>query len=169
MLNVFRENLRHLKWILYLVAGSFVVAIFAVWGGGTTRSGPGQQSWAARVAGRPIPIRNVQTRARNLDSLYRQTYGAEQYALLRDGIDLVGLALDYLIDEEILIGEASRLGIRVSDKEVQERIRNFQGLQESGQFIGKDRYLEWSGRERSMPFSSKRESGGRLCSRRSVA
>ncbi|MCZ6669582.1 MAG: peptidylprolyl isomerase [Acidobacteria bacterium] len=140
MLNVFRQNLRHLKWVLYLVAISFVVTLF--WQGGTTQSGAGQQSWAARVDGRSIPNRRVQTRATNLDSLYRQTYGAEQYALLRDGIDLIGLALDYLIDEEILIGEANRLGIRVSDQEVQERIRNFQGLQEGGQFIGKERYLE---------------------------
>src|SRR5262245_43162842 len=91
MLNVFRENLRHLKWILLLVVFSFILTIYAVWGGGVSRNNSSQngtQSWAARVDGEVISIQEFQNEARNLDANYRQLLGAQydqQRAFLRVG------------------------------------------------------------------------------------
>ena len=110
MLNVFRENLRHLKWILLLVVFSFILTIYAVWGGGVSRndsSQNGAESWAARVDGEVISIQEFQTEARNLDASYRQLLGAQydqQRAFLRVG----QAAIDRLINESLLEKEASR-------------------------------------------------------------
>jgi peptidyl-prolyl cis-trans isomerase D len=139
---VFRENLRSLKWVLLLVVFAFVVALFAVYGGGVTGGGGGSQSWVARVDGQPIPVPAVQERAGRLDNLYRQFYGAEQYQQLREGLDLFGFAMEQLIEEEILLAEADRQGIQVTNGELHDRIRQHPNLQENGRFIGRDRYLE---------------------------
>ncbi len=34
MIGSLRENLKHLKWVIWAVIGAFVLTIFAVWGGG---------------------------------------------------------------------------------------------------------------------------------------
>ncbi|MBI4160996.1 MAG: SurA N-terminal domain-containing protein, partial [Acidobacteria bacterium] len=141
MLDVFRENLRSLKWILLLVVASFVVAIFAVWGGGITGGGTGGESWAASVDGRTIGVQEVLGRARRLDAAYRQLFGAEQYEQQRQNLDLIGQALEGLIEEQLLLGEGRRMGVRVTDGELQLEIRRHPDLQENGQFIGRDRYL----------------------------
>ena len=58
MLNVFRENLRHLKWVLLAVVASFILTIFAVWGGGigSRNVDSDNVAWAARVGGQVIGI-----------------------------------------------------------------------------------------------------------------
>ena len=142
MLNVFRENLRHLKWILLLVVFSFILTIYAVWGGGVSRndsSQNGAQSWAARVDGEVISIQEFQNEARNLDANYRQLLGAQydqQRAFLRVG----QTAIDRLINENLLDKEARRAGLSVTEQEVADAIIKDPSLQQNGAFIGRERY-----------------------------
>ena len=79
MLNVFRENLKHLKWVLLAVVASFILTIFAVWGGGIGSGNTGSDSvaYAARVGGQVISIPAFQREARNLEYTYRQFLGAQ--------------------------------------------------------------------------------------------
>jgi peptidyl-prolyl cis-trans isomerase D len=142
MLNVFRENLRHLKWILLLVVFSFILTIYAVWGGGVSRNDSSQnagQSWAARVDGQVISIQDFQTEARNLDASYRQLLGPQydqQKAFLRVG----QTAIDRLINESLLDKEASRAGLSVTEQEIADAIIKDPSLQQNGAFIGRERY-----------------------------
>ncbi|MCI0567927.1 MAG: peptidylprolyl isomerase [Acidobacteria bacterium] len=142
MLNVFRENLRHLKWILLLVVFSFILTIYAVWGGGVSQndsSPDGAQSWAARVDGEVISIQDFQTEARNLDASYRQLLGAQydqQRAFLRVG----QTAIDRLINESLLEKEAKRAALSVTEQEVANAIIKDPSLQQNGAFIGRERY-----------------------------
>jgi len=142
MLNVFRENLRHLKWILLLVVFSFILTIYAVWGGGVSRNDSSQnnpQAWAARVDGEVISVQEFQTEARNLDASYRQLLGAQydqQRAFLRVG----QTAIDRLINESLLEKEAGRAGLSVTEQEIADAIIKDPSLQQNGAFIGRERY-----------------------------
>jgi peptidyl-prolyl cis-trans isomerase D len=142
MLNVFRENLRSLKWVLLLVVASFILAIFAVWGGGIGRSddAPGiDQAWAARVDGDTIGLEAFRQEARNLDAAYRQILGSaynQQRAFLRVG----QAAVNNLVDRELLSREARAMGLTVSDEELAEAILRDPAFQENGVFIGRERY-----------------------------
>ena len=143
MLNVFRENLRHLKWILLLVVFSFILTIYAVWGGGISRressTQDAAQPWAARVDGEVIGIQEFQNEARNLDSTYRQLLGG-QYEQQRTFLRIGQTAIDRLINESLLEKEAHRAGLTVSEQEVAEAIVKDPSLQQNGAFIGKERY-----------------------------
>jgi peptidyl-prolyl cis-trans isomerase D len=142
MLNVFRENLRHLKWILLLVVFSFILTIYAVWGGGVSRRETAQtntDTWAARVDGEVIGIQEFQAEARNLDATYRQILGA-QYDQQRAFLRIGQAAIDTLINDTLLEKEAQRAGLTVTEQEVAQAIMQDPSFQQNGSFIGKDRY-----------------------------
>src|SRR5262245_56186602 len=105
MLNVFRENLRHLKWILLLVVFSFVLTIYSVLVGGISRRDSSSQNDAHPCAGRAdgevIGIQEFQNEARNLDSTYRQLLG-EQYEQQRAFLRIGQTAIDRLINQSLL-------------------------------------------------------------------
>ncbi len=143
MLNVFRENLKHLKWVLLLVVASFVITIFAVWGGGlgSRSSGPAAVDWAARVDGQVIGVQAFQREARNLEYTYRQLLGAQfdqQRAFLKVG----EMAINQLVNRQLLAREAARAGLTVSSQEVAEAIMKDPSFQQNGVFIGKQRYAQ---------------------------
>ena len=50
--------------------------------------------------------------------------------------------LQQMVDEEAMVAEARRQGIRVSDVEVRERILAIPAFQENGRFIGEQRYRQ---------------------------
>jgi peptidyl-prolyl cis-trans isomerase D len=141
MLNVFRENLKHLKWILLFVVASFILTIFAVWGGGIGRgdSGTATVSWAARVGDQVIGVATFQREARNLESTYRQVLG-DQFDQQRAYLKVGQTAINRLVDRELLGREAVRAGLSVSQQEVAEAIMKDPSLQQNGVFIGKARY-----------------------------
>ncbi|HEV8376332.1 MAG TPA: peptidyl-prolyl cis-trans isomerase [Candidatus Polarisedimenticolia bacterium] len=142
MLNVFRENLRHLKWILLLVVFSFILTIYAVWGGGLARVDNGREgveAWAAKVDGEVISIQSFQNAARNLEASYRQLLGA-QYEQQRAFLRVGQAAIHQLVDEKLLAREAEKAGLSVSEQEVADTIMKDTSLQQNGAFIGRDRY-----------------------------
>lgn len=141
MLNVFRENLRHLKWVLLAVVASFILTIFAVWGGGIGGRNANTENvaWAARVGGQVISIPAFQREARNLEYTYRQILGnqfEQQRPFLRVGL----AAVNRLVDRELLAREAAKAGLEVSDQEIAEAIMKDPSFQQNGVFVGKERY-----------------------------
>jgi peptidyl-prolyl cis-trans isomerase D len=141
MLNVFRENLKHLKWVLLAVVGSFILTIFAVWGGGIGRSDSGSDrtTWAARVGDQVIGVDAFQREARNLEYTYRQILGT-QFEQQRPFLKVGQSAVNRLVDRELLSREAAKAGLEVSDQEVAESIMKDPSFQQNGVFIGKERY-----------------------------
>jgi len=141
MLNVFRENLKHLKWVLLLVVASFVLTIFAVWGGGvrTRDSGGVAAPWAAKVDGEVIGVPAFQREAGNLEATYRQIFG-DQFSQQREFIKVGRMAINNLVDRELMAREAERAGLLVSEPEVAEAIMREPALQQNGVFIGRERY-----------------------------
>ena len=63
----------------------------------------------------------------------------------RDVIKQLGIdrqILSQLIDEEAMVAEAEKQGIRISDVEIRERILSLPGFQENGHFVGEQRYRQ---------------------------
>ncbi len=137
MLRQIRDKFRYLKWILLIVVAMFLWWVF-VPGGSAPRTG-GDGGWAARVNGRSIPVATFQEIARQLDGWYRSQWG-DQYDQQLSSIPIGQLAINSLIDKELLYQQAVAQGIRVSPRELAESITRDPALQENGEFIGLERY-----------------------------
>jgi peptidyl-prolyl cis-trans isomerase D len=140
MLNVMRENLRHLKWILVVVAISLTLYLGAFFSG-DTRQAAG--NWAARVGDEEVSIQAFLWQAEQIDLNYRQLLG-DQYEQLKPSLALGSRSIETLIVDEMIRQEAERLGFSASEEEIREAIVNDPSLKdENGNFIGGDRLKQY--------------------------
>jgi hypothetical protein len=114
MLKTFRENFKHLKWILWLVIAVFVVFVFVDWGMGTTNVGRGGPGFAAKVGSSKITEAEFQREYVQAEERYRQMYGQSFSPELARAINLPSQVLNSLVDRRLLRVEAERLGLSVS-------------------------------------------------------
>jgi peptidyl-prolyl cis-trans isomerase D len=141
MLKVFRDNLKSLAWILWVVIIVFVLALFLDFG--DSFQGGGNKATAATVGSESVTLEEFQRAHRNLESMYRQVYGDQFTPEMQQQMGLPLQALNGAVNQKILKLEARRLGLAVTDAEVRDRI-----LQESvfkdeqGRFVGEERYVE---------------------------
>jgi len=134
-----RDNLRHLKFILWGVVVVFVLLVFVDWGAGRA-GGPGGAGAAVRVGDRTVSETEFLSEMRRLDQRFSQIYG-EQWNNLRSQVDLAGQTASYFIDRHLQIAEARDVGIKVTRDELQEAIlENPSFSREDGQFVGSDTY-----------------------------
>jgi peptidyl-prolyl cis-trans isomerase D len=139
MLKLMRENLKNLKWILWFVVLIFVLLIFVDWGAGRGQS-RGMEGVAARVGKTTISEAHFLKEMRATEERYRNLYG-QQYEQLRKQLDLASITIQNLIDRELLIREAGKLGLGVSDREVIEKITSYPAFRrEDGSFVGEQLY-----------------------------
>ncbi|MGC8916013.1 MAG: peptidyl-prolyl cis-trans isomerase [Thermoanaerobaculum sp.] len=139
MLKIMRENLKNLKWILWFVVFIFVLLIFVDWGAGRLRGG-GMEHVAARVGGIEISERAFIQEVRRTDQQFRTLYG-QQYELLRSQLDLGQIALANLINRALLVQQAERMKLAVSDREVADKILSYPAFRkEDGSFVGEELY-----------------------------
>jgi len=139
MLKLLRDQFKHLKWILWFVVFLFVFFIFVDWGTGRARS-RGLAGLAAQIGSVNISEAQFLKAVRGTEDRYRQMYG-DQWEKLRNQIDLGSITIQDLIDRQLLMDEARRMGIEVTDKEVLEKITAIQAFHRSdGSFVGEDTY-----------------------------
>ncbi|HBL29241.1 MAG TPA: hypothetical protein DD490_20615 [Acidobacteria bacterium] len=143
MLKVFRENIKYLSWILWVVIGLFVLFVFVDFGGGLAKNqGGAADAVAATVGSREVKIEDVRRELQQLDNLYRQLYGEQFTQEMAQQMRLPQQALERAVTQQILLAEAERLGLEVSDAEVRERV-----LEEAvfktpeGKFVGQEEYV----------------------------
>ncbi len=143
MLKIFRDNLKYLSWILWLVIAIFVVFVFVDFGGGLSGTG-GPRSAAATVGREEVTYREFEREYRRLENQYRQAFGAQFTPELADQLKLPLQALERLIDQKLLLVEAERLGLGTTDAEVREAILGIPGLQDAaGNFVGAATYQQF--------------------------
>jgi peptidyl-prolyl cis-trans isomerase D len=107
-----------------MVKGIFVILIlvFIGWGVGSFDD-PQLTAAVAVVNGVPITNAELAQAHQSLQRTYQELYGAAYSPALLEQLDLQGRALDELITAALLLTEAERLGLRVSDKEIAEEIK----------------------------------------------
>ncbi len=108
----------------FIVKGVFVILIlvFIGWGVGTFDAAQ-QTAAVAVVNGVDITVAEVTQAQQTLLRTYQELYGQAYSPELVQQLDLQGRALDELITSTLLLGEAGRLGLRVTDAEVAEEIK----------------------------------------------
>ncbi len=141
MLNVMRDNLRSLRWVLWLVAASMVLYLGAFFSCDDQLPGVAAGNWAALVSGSPISADRFRQTARVLDQQYRSTFG-EQYESLRPSLRIGSQAINGLIVNELIHRDAERMGLTVGPDELAETIRNTAELQENGVWVGLEVYKD---------------------------
>ncbi len=141
MLKTLRDQFVHLKWILWFVVFLFVFFIFIDWGTGRAgRAGGGLAGLAARIGNVSISETDFTKEVRSTEQRYKQMYG-EQFDKIRDQIDLGTITIQSLVNRYLLLDQARKMGIEVSDKEVLDKIMSYPAFKRSdGTFVGDDLY-----------------------------
>ncbi len=134
-----RDNLRHLKFILWGVVAVFVLLVFVDWGAGRAGGGGGGNP-AVRVGKRAVSEQEFLNEMRRIDQRYSQIYG-ERWNEVRDQVDLAGQTANYFIDRELQLTEAARIGVTVTAEELRQAILDNPSFQrEGGEFVGAETY-----------------------------
>jgi len=141
MLDRMRRHRDWLKWSLGLVCVAFVlfyIPDFLRSGG----SGADAASSAriATVDGRDITSADFRRTYQAQLQAYRSAYGGNMSDQLLKQLGIEQQILQQMVDERAALVEADRLGIKVSDAEVRQRIFAMPAFQENGGFIGEARY-----------------------------
>jgi peptidyl-prolyl cis-trans isomerase D len=140
MLKVLRDNLKYLSWILWLVIAVFILFAFVDFGGIVPGPAPPTEA-AAVVDGDEITYGELQRAYRQTEEAYRQAYGAQFTPELAQQLQLPLQVLEQLVQRRILLDEAERMGLAVSDAELQKELLGLTMFQNaSGQFVGGEQY-----------------------------
>ena len=146
MLKSMRKNLKSLSPILWIVIATFIIAIFAVWGG-AGRLGESRQ------ANSIIQVGNHELSAQEFAQILNQRISAmkNQYPDLKADLirqlNLPQQILQQLVQQYLLLDIARELGLKASDKEIQQKIVSYPVFQREGKFVGFKEYqqiLDWN-------------------------
>lgn len=140
MLDRMRRHKGWLKWSLALVVLTFVV--FYIPDFLTTTTGASPNETIADVEGEPITVGSFTRRYNAQVQAYRNAYGGQMNDQLLKQLGIDRQILQQLIDEEAMVAESRKQGITVSNVEIRERILALPGFQESGKFVGEQRYRQ---------------------------
>jgi peptidyl-prolyl cis-trans isomerase D len=141
MLKLMRDQFKNLKIILWFVVFIFVLLIFVDWGTGRAgRARRGMEGIAARVGGTTITEAQFLRQMRSTDERFRAMY-QQQYEAVRGQLDLASITMRSLVDREMQLGLARRIGVTITDQELLDRLMTFPAFQRGdGSFVGADEY-----------------------------
>jgi peptidyl-prolyl cis-trans isomerase D len=143
MLKVFRDNLKYLSWVLWLVIVVFVLFVFVDFGATVPTGSTIPTDAAATVGDIDVTFGEFERSYRQAEETYRQIYGEQFNRELAQQMGLPMTVLDSLVADKILLQEADRMGLRVTDEEVRQAILEYPAFQAaSGGFIGEERYRQ---------------------------
>jgi peptidyl-prolyl cis-trans isomerase D len=134
-LKLLRDNLKHLKFVLWGVIIVFIALVFVDWGSGG-RTGGMSAAAAVRVGDRVVTEEEFRNRVRSAQAFYERQLG-DAWEQFQGRIDLGQETVSRVIAESILLDEAERIGLVVSDEELQQAILDIPGMRE--QLEGLDR------------------------------
>jgi peptidyl-prolyl cis-trans isomerase D len=139
MLKTMRRNVKSLKPVLWLVVATFIIAIFAIWGGAGRLGEQNRSDTLATVGNERISSDEYfQTLRSRLEAMEKQFGGLN--ANLIQQLGLPQQILEQLVQQKLLLQMASDMGLRATDKEVRAKIVTYPVFQRDGQFIGFEDY-----------------------------
>jgi peptidyl-prolyl cis-trans isomerase D len=145
MLQWLRKTSR--SWFITLAIGAIVV-VFIFWGVGSYKSARSQE--AAEVNGVIIPMAAFMRQYNDLVKKFQERSGGELTPEMAKAMRLKEMALGPLVEEALLLQAAERLGLEVSDAELQTHIQSYPFFQQDGKFDEK-RYFWLLSRNRLNP------------------
>lgn len=130
MLRILREHATSwmLRGILILVAVTFIS-----WGG-YSYFRERKPTYAAKVNGEVIGMREYADAYQNLTKQYRDALGSSFSEKMAEELHLKDKVLDDLVSRVLILQEGRRLGLAVGDEELREVIESIPSFQVNGQF-----------------------------------
>ena len=119
------------SWLIKIVLGVIVV-VFVFWGVGSYQSQKGNR--IAVVNGEPIELEEFRGVHNQLLERYRSQFGDALDEELMQRLNLKRQVLDQLINRRLLLQEATRLNLRVTDEEILRAIEQVPAFQRNGRF-----------------------------------
>jgi len=141
MLDRMRRHRDWLKWSLGLVCVAFVLFYIPDFLQGTGADAASSDT-IARIEGQKITGSEFRRAYQAQLQAYRSAYGGQMSDQLLKQLGVENQILQQMVDERAALAEADRLGIKVSDEEVRQRILATPAFQENGTFIGETRYQQ---------------------------
>lgn len=134
MLGIMRKYKQSIiiKFVFGIIVLSFVGTIFLVWGKGD--KGLTGSDYAARVGKMKIPYDEYQKYLYRMRNMYMQIYGKTITPEMEKQMGLKKMAIDYLVDNALLLQEADKMGIKVTKEEVEKEIAAIPAFQRGGAF-----------------------------------
>ena len=129
MLNVMRKQAG--SWMIKVVLFAIVI-VFVFWGVGSFRSR--EASKVATVNDEIITVVDYRRAYNNLIDQYRQRFGSSLNDGMIEMLQIKKQVIDQLINRTVLLQEAKRLDLRVSDAEVAQSIMSTSIFQNNGTF-----------------------------------
>jgi peptidyl-prolyl cis-trans isomerase D len=147
MLKVLRENVKYLSWILWVIIALFVLFVFVDFG--SVAGTKDNRSWAAKVGSTTISKNEFERAYFTMENRYRSQLGDQYTPEMAKQMQLPMQALNKLITDKIMLREAERIGLRVSDAEVRDAILAAPDFHDDqGRFIGQQAYIQLLQRNR---------------------
>ncbi|HEX9126622.1 MAG TPA: SurA N-terminal domain-containing protein [Methylomirabilota bacterium] len=140
LIGAMREYFRGLKFILLVVIVAFIATSLFFYGSGSLGRDGARAGAPATVNGEDIPPARLQRMQRNYIEYYRRAYRQDITPEMAERMGLNQQVISDLIQEALIIQQAKREGITVSDEELRLRIQSIPAFQEDGRF-SRDRYL----------------------------
>lgn len=142
MLDLIRRKKKSviIKVVFWSIIATFVGTIFLVWGKGSDDSQP-TAAFAVEVNGDRVALEDYQSAYANIYRLYQNVYRDQLTPALEKQLNLRQQALDALVEQELLLQEADRLNLQVSDKELVDAIAKIPAFQKDGLF-NKETYIQ---------------------------
>src|SRR4029453_5036160 len=141
MLDRVRRHRDWVKWSLCLVCVAFVLFYIPDFLRGTGADAASSDT-IARIEGQKITGGDFRRAYQAQLQAYRSAYGGQMSEQLLKQLGVENQILQQMVDERAALAEADRLGIKVSDEEVRQRILATPAFQENGAFIGETRYQQ---------------------------
>jgi peptidyl-prolyl cis-trans isomerase D len=146
MLDFLRKRKR--SWIITLLLGLIIIVFVAFYGG--TKYQDSGVSHVASVNGEIITQREFALRYQRELNRYRELFKGSLTPEMLKNLNLEALLLDDMINRKLVLQEAHRLGITVTDRELAEAIAKAPDFQLDGAF-NKSHYLQLLSANRITP------------------
>jgi len=146
MLKTMRKNVKSLAPVLWIVIATFVIAIFAVWGGAGRLGEARQANVIVQVGQKAITSEDYFQVLRQRIEALKKDYPDFNPMTLRQ-LNLPQQILEQMVQQYLLLHIAREMGLKASDRELQEKIISFPVFQREGKFVGFDEYkkiLDWN-------------------------
>lgn len=146
MLKTMRKNVKSLAPVLWIVIATFIIAIFAVWGGAGRLGESRKANTIVQIGKSSISADDYFQVLRQRIEAMKKDYPDLSPNLLRQ-LNLPQQILEQMIQQQLLLHLARKKGLKASDREIQEKITSFPVFQREGKFVGFEEYkriLEWN-------------------------
>jgi peptidyl-prolyl cis-trans isomerase D len=141
MLDRMRRHKNWLKWSLFIVVIAFIFLYIPSFLK-PSAYGAAPSDTIATVNGSDISVARFRQAYQRQIQQYRQAYGGQLDERMLKQLGIDQRIVQQMIEEEVALAEAKRLGIKATDEEVRQRILALPAFQEDGNFIGDQRYRQ---------------------------